>query len=147
MADSLEPGWFQITLKVFLVREGEDGDEMLILRDAARQSGDLPGGRLAVSELHDPWESALRREIAEELGDDLRYELAPDPLFHFSHVVENGNHPAVGFTYHAEYRGGDPRLSDEHDWMEWVSIENYSPEPFFRAHMAEAVKLFQTEYA
>lgn len=146
MADSLEPGWFQITLKVFMTRPGPDGTELLVLRDAEKQTGDLPGGRLAKAELYDPWLDAVRREIGEELGDEVRYELQPESLFHFAHLVENGEHPAVGFAYAARFTGGEITLSAEHDWMDWVKLDEFRPETLFRNHLLAAVKRFQQEF-
>jgi NUDIX domain len=147
MPDSLEPGWFQITLKVFLLREAPGGDQLLILKDAEKQIGDLPGGRIAVSELYTPWSDAVRREMSEELGDDLEYELVPEPIFFFAHLVENGGHPAIGFAYRARLKGGTVRLSAEHDWMQWVRLKTYRPDNLFTGHLALAVKRFQTEFA
>jgi hypothetical protein len=57
----MTPGFFQISLKLFLMR----GDELLILRDRASKYGDLPGGRLGETEIYLPFPESLGREIRE----------------------------------------------------------------------------------
>lgn len=67
----MKPGFFQITLKVVLVKERD----FLVLRDAQTQQGDLPGGRLAQAEFYEPWADSLYRELREELGSSVQYTL------------------------------------------------------------------------
>lgn len=133
------PGFFQITLKVFLV----SGDKFLILKDAEKQVGDLPGGRFGPGEIYLPWKDSISREMAEELGKNVRYDLSRDPIFLFPHRIVNGGHEALGIAYQARYLGGEIQISDEHDFMQWVDIDSYNPSPMFSDHMLEAVRRFQ----
>jgi len=135
----MTPGFFQITQKVFLIR----GDDFLVLRDRKTQFGDLPGGRLAANEIYEPLEHAIAREMREELGN-VDYRLQAEPAFLFPHRIQDGGHPALGIAYIAKYLGGDPTLSDEHDWMSWANIREYDPRPLFCEHMLDAVLRFQS---
>lgn len=135
----VEPGFFQITLKVMLIK----GNQFLILRDAIAQTGDLPGGRLAQTEFYQSWVDALRRELHEELGPDVQYTLHEEPLFHFPHRILSAQTDALGIVYRATYRGGNLQISDEHDDFAWVSLDTYDPTGFFSASMAAAIRRFQ----
>ncbi|MCE9598175.1 MAG: NUDIX hydrolase [Spirochaetia bacterium] len=137
----MTPGFFQITLKLFLLR----GEEMLILRDRDSKLGDLPGGRLSAEEIYLPFSKPLAREIEEELGT-LTYDLNPEPAFLFPHRIQNGNHPALGIAFIADYKTGRVQLSDEHDWMDWVNVRTFTPAPFFKEHLLDAVVRFQSGF-
>ncbi len=138
----MEPGFFQITLKVFLHR----GNEFLVLRDRAAQVGDLPGGRISHAEFFQPWGDCVRRELAEELGSDFRYDLNEEPAFIFPHYIISAKTDGLGIAFLAEYLGGEIRLSDEHDDMNWVSAADYNPDDYFAEHMAAAVRRYQREF-
>lgn len=140
----MTPGFFQITLKVFLLRPGAN-PEFLVLRDRESQMGDLPGGRLSESEIYEPFKDAIAREMREELGE-VAYRLAEEPAFYFGHRIRNGGHPALGIAFTAEYLGGEIALSDEHDWMAWVPAKTYVPAPLFQEHMLSAVLRFQNSF-
>lgn len=137
----MTPGFFQITLKLFLLR----GNEMLILRDRDSQLGDLPGGRISAEEIYQPFASSLAREIHEELGN-VEYSLEPEPIFLFPHRIQNGNHPALGIAFLGSFKGGKILLSDEHDWMDWVNVQTYTPAPLFKEHLLDAVVQFQSRF-
>ena len=138
----MEPGFFQITLKVFLRRD----DDFLILRDRAQGDGDLPGGRISHAEFHKPWPECIRRELREELGPNTRYELNEEPIFLFPHYIRSAGADGLGVAHEARYLDGEIILSEEHDFFEWVSIGSYDPEPFFRDQMRDAVRRYQREY-
>jgi 8-oxo-dGTP diphosphatase len=138
----MTPGFFQITLKVFLLRNGPTGREFLVLKDKDSQMGDLPGGRLSESEIDEPFSRAIAREMREELGH-LSYRLEEKPLFYFAHRIRNGGYPALGIAFAAEYETGEVTLSEEHDWMSWENVQTYKPEPLFQEHMLSAVLQFQ----
>ena len=136
----MKPAAFEITLKVFLVR----GNEFLALRDRNTGSGDLPGGRLAKGEIYRPWSEQMTRELREELGPEIRFELLDgDPLFVFPHLIEESGSEALGMAFRARYIAGPIRLSAEHDHFEWASIRNFEAGSLYRAHLADAVRRFQ----
>ena len=141
----MTPGFFQITLKVFLQRNASAGREFLILKDKDSQMGDLPGGRLSELEIYDPFSAAIAREMREELGG-VDYALEEKPLFYFAHKIRNGGHAALGIAFAAEYLGGEIVLSEEHDWLGWENVQSYNPRPLFQDHMLSAVLQFQNSF-
>lgn len=135
----MEPGFFQITLKVFLVKD----NQFLILRDAIAQTGDLPGGRLSQTEFYQSWNDAIRRELREELGPAVQYTLHESSLFHFPHRILSAQTDALGIAFRADYQAGLIQISDEHDYFAWVPLDSYDPTGFFAPSMAAAVRQFQ----
>lgn len=136
----MTPALFEITLKVFLLRDRE----FLALRDRKTGSGDLPGGRLSKGEIYRPWSEQVRRELHEELGDELVFELLDkDPLFIFPHFIEESGSEALGMAFRARYISGSIQLSAEHDYFEWVAMRSFEAGSLFKAHLAEAVRRFQ----
>lgn len=135
----MEPGFFQITLKVFLRR----GGTFLVLHDRVGQVGDLPGGRLSHAEFYEDWAACIRRELREELGPDVTYTLDEEPVFLFPHYIVSAETDGLGVAYRADYTGGAIRLSDEHDGYAWEPIATYDPAGVFTEHMARAVRRYQ----
>jgi 8-oxo-dGTP pyrophosphatase MutT (NUDIX family) len=136
-------GFFQITQKLFL----RDGEMLLVMRDRKSGFGDLPGGRMDEDEFYNDWMISIDREIREELGSEVKIKVNPKPFMFHKHRVNEGNHPCVIIGYHAELISGKIRMSDEHDFMEWVNINNYNPSPLFTEYMLDAVKVYLNEYA
>lgn len=135
----MEPGAFQISLKVFLVHD----DAFLVLRERSTGRGDLPGGRLAHAEFYEPWSRCITRELREELGSEVGFTLHEEPLFVFPHFIVSAGRDALGVAYRADYHGGAIQLSEEHDAHAWVSIRAYDPDAFFTPHVAAAIRRFQ----
>lgn len=135
----MNPGLFQITLKVFITR----GAELLVLRDRKQQVGDLPGGRLGPGEIYRPWSNSIHREIGEELGPEFFCRLNPEPIFLFPHFIQESGYEALGLAFAAEYLQGEIQLSDEHDWHAWKSLPDYDAGELFTDHLLAAVRRFQ----
>lgn len=121
----MNPGWFQITLKLVLWRNGR----FLALRDSHSGFGDLPGGRIGQDELAD-FHGALRRELAEELGPACKVHLSREPICVFPHFVMKDNAPALAIVYEGDLLDGEPVLSDEHTESRWMSPEEDPAELF-----------------
>lgn len=136
----MNPAFFQITLKLFLIKEGK----FLVLKDRKSQFGDLPGGRLGEKEIYSPLTEALAREVCEELGDEIEYMVSDEPVFIFPMKMWSGGHEALGISFVGFYESGDIVLSDEHDFMEWVDLLTYDPSLLFSEHMLDAVNKFLT---
>lgn len=89
---------------------------------------DLPGGRIAIGEFDTPLLAVLSREIAEELGEAIKYQVnGPVAIFrHCRPEVTALNKPEVRVFmvgFEVLYLGGDIQLSDEHNEYRWVSID------------------------
>jgi 8-oxo-dGTP pyrophosphatase MutT (NUDIX family) len=111
---------FEVSLKAFLVRDRR----VLLLREADTGYWELPGGRIDVGEERLDHEAILRRELTEELGPAIRFEVAPlatslvrqrptDGVFQFLLVRL------------CRHRSGDLRLSDEHTGHAWTAPDDW----------------------
>lgn len=106
---------FEVSLKAFIVRDGR----ALLLREADTGWWELPGGRIDVGEEMLPHSDVLAREIAEELGPDVRIEATDAAVSWVRRRPTDG----VFLFLMARvciFAGGEMRLSDEHDDIRWV---------------------------
>ena len=82
---------------------------------------DFPGGRIREDEINEDILNIVKREVEEELGDEIEYKITEKPV-------------AIGRHYHkekcffwiifeAEYSGGEIKISDEHSSSRWVAID------------------------
>lgn len=120
-----------------------DGDRLLITHDIFGD-WDLPGGRLKPDEFETPLEDVIKRKMNEELGPSIRYEVGQPRVF-FRVERNEANLAdqkvrifAVGFE--ATYIGGEVRLGDHHDKMEWVDIATFVPEDYFTGGWLKGVQ-------
>lgn len=134
-----------VAVKVFL--QDEKG-RMLITKDKFGD-WDIPGGRLRENDFLTPLESVVGRKIKEELGDKIKYELG-EPIVFMRHerdeILASGERAkrrifAVG--YNAKYLGGDLSLGKNHEKHEWVSVDSFVPEDYFKGGWLQGVKEFQ----
>lgn len=115
MSDEIKQ--FEVSLKALLVR----GGALLMLRQS-NGKWEFPGGRIHVGEESSGPEQALERELAEELGPDVRFTIG-DPVAAW--ILPWGGSRAgehvfiVGYL--CRYLSGDIRISDEHVDYRWVT--------------------------
>lgn len=112
---------FEITAKAVIVN---DEGQVLILKRGKNSKFfpgryDLPGGGVNDGE---GIEAALMREIEEELG--IQVEIGPVIKLTDFNTERNGRPVYVkGVRFLAFYRGGEVRLSDEHEEFEWMDSD------------------------
>ena len=106
---------YQVGLKIMLKK----GDECLFLTDTITGKIDLPGGRINDDEYEIPLASIIKREVSEELGNDLEYELGESVFQYRARVSGNGPYVFI-IVYEASYLAGSVRLSPEHSTFRWV---------------------------
>ncbi len=118
---------YQVSLKILLRKE----DCILILKDSDGVI-DLPGGRIDVKEARGPFLSVIEREVSEELGENMKYELGPHVMTFVRHLSEQ-KEPVLILVFEANYIKGNVFLSDEHKLYEWInpSKENFSRKDFY----------------
>jgi 8-oxo-dGTP pyrophosphatase MutT (NUDIX family) len=129
------PHFFNVSLKLIL--ENEKG-EILGLKCAEKNlisPYDLPGGRINSDELRIPYEEILAREIKEEVGDDVKYEIDPCPVsisksIYFSKTLNRENCIFMVF-FKAKYLGGEIRISDEHIGYKWLDLDAEPASKYF----------------
>lgn len=118
---------FQVGLKAFLV----DGPRLLLVQERiGDRRWELPGGRIdAGEEAADP-ASILRRELTEELGTEVHFEIG-HPSAVWTRPWEGG--PPGEFVFLVghlcRYAGGAIRLSDEHLAHAWVDADSWRAYP------------------
>lgn len=119
---------YQVSLKLLLRKS----DEFLILKDTFKSLLDLPGGRINDDEFATPIEDILRREVREELGNDIIYTIEK-PLFQFRRFHTSSKMPVLLTVYGGAYTSGEIKLSDEHEGFKWVHKDtfNFPEEAFF----------------
>lgn len=110
--------YFQVATKVLL----RDNDKILVLETPDGYL-DFPGGRVDKTEQDLPWREALAREISEEIGDAVRYQLGQTAFvskrtYHWGY--DEPQYIALIF-FEGEYQGGDITISDEHDKYHWLT--------------------------
>lgn len=114
-----------------------DGNKILLTHDIWDQ-WDLPGGRIKKGEFKKPLESILERKIREELGDSVKYKIGePKTFFRVERIeyLETGGEMIVrifGIGYEVEYLGGEIKLGDHHDSMEWFDVGDFKPENYLK---------------
>ena len=140
---------YQVSLKVFLKN---DEGKFLFLKNAngiGKHSDryDLPGGRMEAGEVDIPIFEALKREIYEELGTDIKYEIEPRPigLAQSTVIEDSGPIPVLYVMFMGNFLGGEIRISDEHksfvwDPMDGVDLHDYAKTGNFDALEAFLVK-------
>lgn len=115
--------------KVFL----RDKDRLLITHDIFGD-WDLPGGRVQIGEFGGSHREAIGRKLSEELGDNIRYDVGE-----FKTIFQVTRHEhsldqevqILALGYAATYLGGEIKLGDHHDKMEWVDMRTFKPEDYF----------------
>lgn len=120
---------FEVGLKAFLVRQGR----LLVLREECAPRGwELPGGRFDAGEEAVAPLDILTRELREELGESLAWELVGLRDAWVRPAPERGAHVFL-LGYECRWRAGEVQLSAEHveaAWAgpdEWQALELLEP--------------------
>jgi 8-oxo-dGTP diphosphatase len=112
---------FEVSLKAFIVSEGR----ALLVQESDTGFWELPGGRIDVGEERLDHAVILAREIAEELGPDLRVTSGPEAV---TWVRQRPTDSVFQFLIARVclVTGGTLRLSDEHARAEWHTPETWA---------------------
>lgn len=115
---------FHVGIKAFL----QNGSRFLALKDAYSEYWDVPGGRIEASEIDQPVTECLRRELLEELGLNIRFEIKN--LFDvckFRVAPNNRLTPGTNLFlvfYVCRFIEGDIVLNEESASYRWLTKEN-----------------------
>lgn len=112
---------FIFSLKLILKK----GDKILILTESRGGFLDLPGGRLEKKEVKLPIKKLFKREIREELGENVKYEVLK-PAFQYRRYDKFRKIYVFITAYEAKYLSGSIKLSSEHYEYEWVDPKRYN---------------------
>ena len=133
---------YKISLKVLL----EKKNKVLILLDQ-NDLIDLPGGRIEKKELKSSVEDVIRREIIEELGPDVVFNLG-SPIFFFRAYSQKNNEWALIIVHKGEYIKGVISLSKEHKSYKWIEKKkvNIRKKDFYKQDI-EKYKVFKKYFS
>ncbi len=122
---------YYVAVKLLL----RDKDRLLITHDIFGD-WDIPGGRIRKEEFDKPLETVIERKIKEELGADVRYLLGQPSVFFRVERREAGLNGKLvrifAIGYEAVYIDGEVKLGDHHDRLDWVDINTFKPEEYFK---------------
>jgi len=102
--------------RLLMIRRGPD-------REHAPGEWECGSGRVEPGE--EP-EDAVRREAREETGLEVEV-VGPVDTFHYYRGP--AREEAIGIAFHCRVLGGEVRLSDEHDAVEWVALDRVGEIP------------------
>ena len=113
---------FYVGQKAIINNKGK----VLILRDSVLKTIDLPGGKIQERELD--FIKALKRETFEETN--FKIEVKSLSSIGYFKVPEKSGHRSAGkeiflVFYACKYIKGQLKLSEEHDWYQWVNKKTF----------------------
>ena len=142
-----EPEIYNISLKVLLKN---DKNKILILK--AHHNGamtgfyDLPGGRIGKGEFNTNYEQILARELKSEIGSSVEYALSLKPVSFGRHSYYSKSRNIEVFTlwlcFEANYRGGNIKVSDEHEGYKWINLEEVKTKEYFTKGALEVIERY-----
>lgn len=112
---------FEVSLKAALFYRGR----LLLLQEADTQYWELPGGRIDVGEERLPHPDVLAREIGEELGSGIAYELRAEAVTWVRQRPTDGVFQFLCARL-AEVTQPDLRLSVEHATFRWCVPDDWA---------------------
>jgi len=125
---------FEVSLKLILLNK--KGEALLlggVKNGSLSGHYDFPGGRIQVGEEKKSFEKILRREVAEEIGSNVKYKLnKPVSLARHMYVSPSrGEINLVWVLFEGEYLGGKIKISDEHIGIAWKKITDKNLKKLF----------------
>ena len=106
---------------------------------------DLPGGRIDSDELEMSPLAVMKREIAEELGDDIRVDISDKPLatgIMPAQLTGSKKYPIFFVFFEGTYQDGEIKISDEHFGYEWINLADQPLEKRFVQGLLEGVSAY-----
>lgn len=137
---------YQVSVKAIIRRE--DGR---VLGLNGRVGGsfegfyDIPGGRIEESEFTIPLHDIIQREVAEELGPDIRFRVSDGPVAVGRHQNKQGQHVLYVF-FEGVIDTADVALevSHEHEGWAWLDVSTVPLEKLFVSGILEGMKQWYT---
>ena len=83
---------------------------------------DFPGGRVDASERNSAWTDTLKREVAEEIGEDVTISIGQTLFVSKRQYTKAGTtHYIAAIFFAGQYLGGAIKLSEEHQNYDWLT--------------------------
>lgn len=128
MNAAVDPEKFYVSLKILLTN---DKGEHLLLKSRIESlywgGNDFAGGRINQNEVSLNFHQLIDREIKEEIGKDVKYQLRKDPVAVSVEEFPKGRTNATYILFEAKYISGKVVISEEHIDFQWAKItkQNY----------------------
>lgn len=132
---------YHVGFKILLKK----GDEFLFLKSVDGSTWDFPGGRIDEVEHETPLQEVLDREVREELGNEIEYEVY-QPIAQFRRHFESYDVHVFITVFAADYIAGEIKLSNEHSEFIWINPKEhvFKESDFFSKEEFDAImKYFQ----
>jgi len=128
---------YWVAFKILLKKE----NKFLFLTETSENLLDLPGGRANSDEGEIPLRKIIKREVKEELGDKIKYQLGNSVFQYRRYNIEKKIYNLIT-VYEAKYISGPIKLSFEHIKYEWINPKQYKfkKKYFFTKEEYEAFK-------
>lgn len=123
---------FQVSLKIIL--KNKKGEVLLLkMVDGGSMAGyyDFPGGRIKKNEVSQSLKKAIKREVAEEVGDKVKYVLNEAPVAVARHYLPKKDRYLFWILFEAKYRSGTIKISDEHLDYLWTNLTKKNYKKYF----------------
>lgn len=125
MTKKYSHGKFTVSLKILLT--DSHGNHLVLLSRSLNKywqgKYDFPGGRINDDEIKIDFHKLLNREIKEEIGEQVKYTLRPDPVA-MSMCQYLGEEKKLFILFEAFYLKGKIVISHEHLDYRWVKINS-----------------------
>jgi 8-oxo-dGTP pyrophosphatase MutT (NUDIX family) len=135
----------EVSLKIIL--RNKKGEILLLKNpDGRSMSGsyDLPGGRIHQAEMKTPLAKAFAREVREEMGSKVKYDLKEVPVAIGRHYYDSrskkGRQYLFWLLFEGVYKGGEIKLSEEHGEYRWVKLTKANFRKYFMRGGLEAME-------
>lgn len=127
---------YHVSLKLIL--KNKQG-EILLLKEPEDSSMagyyDLPGGRVTRGEINTSLRKIIKREIAEEIGNQIKYLLKEVPVAVGRHVYYSKrfhrDQHLYWIVFEATYLSGKINVSSEHKEHSWIKITKRNYQKYF----------------
>jgi 8-oxo-dGTP pyrophosphatase MutT (NUDIX family) len=144
-----ERGFYQISLKLLL--QNKEG-EVLALKavDNGSYAGfyDFPGGRIDVHEFETDFLEIIKREVEEEIGNEVNFKIKPKPVAIGRHLIPSAMNSSgkdikvMYIFFEGEYKSGNIEISKEHTGYKWIDLKKGNLEQYFKSGILEAIKIY-----
>lgn len=127
----------QVSLKIIL--RNKKGETLILKVSEGDRSipdyYDFPGGRIHQAEMKTPLVKAFAREVREEVGSKVKYELKEVPVAIGRHQYfsrkDKENKYLFWILFEGIYKGGEIKLSEEHVEYKWVKLTKRNFRKYF----------------
>ncbi len=135
-----EHEFFNVSLKILLLNKK---NEVLLLKSPFfskyfRGKYDLPGGRIDKHEINTAFHKLIDREIREEAGKKIKYQLRPDPVALAARRYTTGK-SVFYVLFEAKYLSGPIKISKEHTEFRWQKITKLNLKKFFHPSLQKLI--------